>query len=321
MKYMPAELDAVWAYVHSLQSRHSLSEEAAIERALEDLDREGRPLDVATLKAHRPSKRGHDTHTDDIGREIMERGLEWSGPCETDDVQAWADHHIAQLQEHPEAYAALRERIGVTVIGALFRRIIPNLPERKWEKRRSWRTVDKDATVVHLRPLMAGGRINPHDHQSPSAELLIGRTMDGLMVADQLGQIHALRKGCIAIYDGKGALIEVMLECTMKAIARKSFCKPMMHYYQWGRWGAGNWDQSFRKFVAWASLYSPGEMNALTGSGIASLLGETRAALSLRKQKELTAYREATGGRAGFAGMRTTKDPRKGRVKEKQAVI
>ena len=313
MDYTPLEIDAVWGYIRDLQSRHGITESDASDRVLEQLDRAGRPLDVAQLRKHRTKQDRPDTAMDDIGREMLEHGLEWDAPAADTDAMTWADQHLERLQANPEAFAAVRERIGISVISALFRRIIPNLPDRKWEAKVRSKSIKEGCTVIHLRPLCKAGHIEAHDQAQ--ADLLIGRTSDGLLITDQLGQVHALRKGCIAIYDSKGTLIETMIECTLRRSRTKPSGSQELEYMEWSRSGIGNWDYSFRKFVTYASIYSPGETNALTGAGIASLLGETRAALSWRKQQEADAYRKATGGRAGFNGMRTTADPRKGKRK------
>ena len=314
MDYTPTEIDAVWGYIRDLQSRHGITEADASDRVLEQLDRAGRPLDVAQLKKHRTRQGKPDTNIDDIGREMLERGLEWDPPADDDDAITWADEHIERLQTCPEAFAAVRERIGITVVSALFRRIIPGLPDRKWEAKTKSRSIKPGHTIIHLRPLCKAGHVEAHDHAQ--ADLLIGRTSDGLLITDQLGQVHALRKGCIAIYNETGALSEVLIECTLKRARKRPCGSTELTVFEWSRSGIGDWAYSFRKFVTYASIYSPGETDSLTGAGIASLLGETRAALSWRKQQEAEAYRKATGGRAGFQGMRTGVDPRKGKRKE-----
>lgn len=314
--YTPAELEAVWTYVHTLQSRYQLPESDAIDRALSELDTAGKPLTIEHLRKHHPLKRGPDTHTDDIGRELLERGLDWSPPAEDTDAQQWADHHLAQLAHHPEALSALRERIGTTVISALFRRVLPELPQRQWTSQRSSKTLEVGYFILCPRPLNARGDLRACDTADMPESFLIGRSTDGILISDHHGQIHACRKGAIGIFDSNGLIIDVILEATLRRRPRVlPYGRPVFEFDQYSRTGLGDWEYSFKKFVTYASLYSPGETNALTGAGIAALFGETRAAISARKQKELADYRRDTGGRAGFAGMRTTPDPRKGKKK------
>lgn len=318
MEYTPIEIDAVWAYIRALQASHGITEAAATDATLDHLTAAGRPLKRAALKKHRDHTPRPETDTDDIGREMLERGLEWEAPTEDDDAATWADQHIKRLQAYPDAFAAVRENVGIIVIAALFRRILPGLPDRKWESKPKSRSIKPGLTITPLRPLCKAGHVEAHD--PISSDLLIGRTTDGMLITDMLGQVHALRKGCIAIYDSKGSLVDVMIECTLRRTRTRPSGSREIEYLEWSRSGIGDWAYSFRKFVTYASIYSPGETNALTGAGIASLLGETRAALSWRKQQEVAAYRQETGGRSGFHGMRTTADPRKGKRKPNQAV-
>ena len=177
MDYTPIEIDAVWGCIRDLQSRHGITESDASDRVLEKLDRAGRPLAVAELKKHRTRPSKPDTDIDDIGREMLERGLDWDPPAYDDDARTWADQHLARLENCPEAFAAVRESIGITVVSALFRRIIPGLPDRKWEAKTKSRSIKLGHTIIHLRPLCKAGHIEAHDHTQ--ADLLIGRTVTG----------------------------------------------------------------------------------------------------------------------------------------------
>nr|MBP7951744.1 hypothetical protein [Verrucomicrobiales bacterium] len=225
-----------------------------------------------------------------------------------------------RLQEHGAAFSRLRLRFGGAVIAAFFRQLIPDLPEQRWQREKKHVSVPAGGGWEAVKPgaECRRGTCPPLKGAAPSGlEPFVvweGAAGEGLMVRDEEGAPLPVVKGAIRIYDAQGRVLKVVPNATLKASWDAAPGRSVVSYFQWTL-GPADWGYCFRRFVSVASIYSRGAVNDLTGAALAAMLGETRAAMSARKRKELECYQQATGGKAVFAGMRGGVDPRKGKRK------
>ena len=305
-----AECAACWDFVLALREQFGLDEAGAVERAVGLLKREGRVVSAEVVLGCRPRRKGEETHVADIGRAIREKGfvevcdgrelvlgLELNvgeGTARDDD-----DMNLAGVVDVAELRERLRLEVGVEVLEALFRKIIPGLPAAKWRG---------EERYLELR---AGDRVECVSRRRPwdgvSDFVLSVVPGGGWVVRDEAGAALAVARGAIRILRADGR-VSVLGNATVRAIHRGGQ-RGQLEYYQWLP-GAGDWEYSFKRFVTFASMYAPGVTDHARASSLASLFGETRAAMSRRRVEIQEEYLEM-GGRAGFEGMRRD-DPRRG---------
>jgi len=299
---LSSERAACWDFVLSLREQFGLDEAGAIARAVELLERSGRVTTVEAVRGCRPLRKGPDSHVQDIGRAVKERGF----------VEAVDGREVVLgLAEEAESVeegdaAELRERLrlqaGVEVLSALFRKVIPALPRAKW-KAEARSLVLHEGDVVEC---VSGRR--PWDGVCDLVASVLPENA-GWMVRDEAGGLVAVVRGAVRILRAAGG-VRVLLNATVKGVLQHGGFRQLV-YFQWVP-GAGDWEYSFKLFVTYGSMFAPGVTDHARASALASLFDETRAAMSARKVEILEEYR-AAGGRAGFEGMRTGVDPRKGK--------
>lgn len=289
-----SERDACWDFVCSLREQFGLDESAAVERAVEVLKESGRGVDAGVILRCKPRRKGPDTHVSDVGRAVVARGF-----VEEVDGRELVGGNEGLDEEERER--AERVEIGTEAIGALFRKVIPSLPEAKWSRVRRTLYVRPGAEVVSVSG--RGARVEA------CPGFLVGDAGGagmGWFVRNEINEIVPVVKGAIGLVV-EGKLVRTLLNATVKWHGGGG----SLQYFQW-RTGAGDWQLHFKTFVTYASMFCPEVTNHARGAALAELLGECRASISSRKQKIAGEYRKETGGMAGFEGMRTGLDPRKG---------
>lgn len=302
-----SERAACWDFVLSLREQFGLDEAGAIARAVEVLVESGREVTAGAIARCKPRRKGPDTHVQDVGRAVAERGL---GESVSDGREAMLLLSEEEELEAEELEAKKRVEIGTAAIGALFRKVIPSLPAAEWKRKRR---------TLYLRP---GAEIVSVSGRALRVEawpgFLVGEAGEGWFVRNEINEVVPVVKGAIGVVV-EGKLVRTLLNATVKSIrggrgqeaeVRGQFSG--LTYFQWTP-GAGDWALHFKTFVTYASMFCPAATNHTRGAALAELLGECRASISARKRKIFDRYKNETGGHAGFEGMRATLDPRKGK--------
>lgn len=303
-----SERAACWDFVLSLREQFGLDEAGAIARAVEVLVGAGREVTAGVIARCKPRRKGPDTHVQDVGRAVLERGL---GETVSDGREAMLLLSSEEEElEAEELEAKRRVEIGTAAIGALFRKVIPSLPAAEWTRK---------LRTLYLRP---GAEIVCVSGRGLRVEawpaFVVGDAGEGWFVRNEINEVVPVVKGAIGVVES-GRLVRTLLNATVKAVrgrgSRVEGPGPGaggLTYFQWMP-GAGDWQVHFKTFVTYASMFCPASTNHTRGAALAELLGECRASISARKRKIFALYKSETGGHAGFEGMRATVDPRKGK--------
>jgi len=315
---------AIWSFIETQRTDHSLSEDDAIARTITTLATAKPPLHLTAseIRAARPRRHNAatdhrtDNHAADIAEALLETGLDLTAPAEADDATAWVatlTQHLAD--HHPEKFAALRVHLGAGILSAFFAKLIPSLPPPTWQRTTHATSLRLGTTVRTIRALAHFRARTPARDLDPTDPAIAANTPDGLIVRTPDGQLHPCPVGAILIIYPDGTFT-LRPAATQRGLTQHPRSLEL-EYYQWHPTGAADWSHHHRRFLTYVSLFSPGTLNHITGTALAHMLGETRANVSWHKKQAAQDYAATTGGTPAFHGIRRNPDPRKGIKKTK----
>lgn len=233
-----------------------------------------------------------------------------------------SDSHAALEEIDPQTYDALRNQIGTATLAAFFRHLVPQtIPQRIIRVRNSL-TLRKDQTLQWVTTPRGQGwrRAMPPcgtlgaDCPATAAPFVLADNGDHIIIADQDGNPTTIQFAACRVINPDGTIHAIHLETSVDNLLQRT-CDAGNIYVQIKTFTLGEINPTvhYRKLVAYASIFSRGAVNDQTGSALAALFGETRAAWSHRTSTIISEL--LPDDRAGFAGKRKKPDPRKGTKK------